>query len=75
MQKQKSLHLEPEMSYLAIDDLKFDKTMVIFEINTLEFVKNEFLAIPVTFGIGFVFSKGPGSAFSEGSGRGPLYKV
>ena len=31
----------------------------------------------VTFGIGYAFSKGPGSAFSEGPdlNLGPLYKV
>ena len=63
------------MSYLGIDELKFDKTIVIFEISSLKFVKNQFLANKVTFGIGSVFSKGPVSAFSEGSGPGPFYKV
>ena len=40
-----------------------------FEISTLEFVKNEFLTHTVNFGIG--------PAFSDGPGPGPnlLYKV
>ena len=45
--------------------------------NQLEFVKVEFLTHTVHFGIGSVFSKCPGSVFSEGPGPGPgpLYKV
>ena len=46
-----------------------------FEISIFEFVKNEFLTQTVNFGIVTVFSKGAGSAFSEGPGPGPLYKV
>ena len=51
--------------------------IVIFEISTLEFAKNESLTHTVTFGIGFAFSESLGSAFSEspGPGLGPLYKV
>ena len=51
--------------------------MVIFEISTLEFVKNEFLIHTMNFGIGSVFCKGPRSDFSEGPGPGsvPLYEV
>ena len=65
------------MPYLGIFGLEFKKTIVIFEINTLQFVKNESLTHTVNFGIGSAFSKGPGSAFSEdsGPGPGPLYKV
>ena len=37
------------------------KTIVIFQISALEFVKNEFLAKTVNFGMGFAFSKGYGS--------------
>ena len=43
------------------------KNIVIFEISTLKFVKNESLTHTVNFGIG--------SAFSEGPGPGPLCKV
>ena len=52
------------------------KTMVIFEINTLQFIKNELLTNAVNFGIGSSFSKCPGLTFSEGQGSslGPLYK-
>ena len=51
--------------------------MVIFEISTLKFVKNESLNNTVNFGIGSAFSNGPWSAFSEGRspGPGPFYKV
>ena len=67
------------MSYLGIFGLEFQKTIVIFEISTLEFVKNESLTHTKNFGIGSTFSKGLGSAFSEGPGPGlglgPLYKV
>ena len=51
--------------------LEFWKTIVIFEISTLEFVQNVFLTHAVNFGIGSYFSKGPGSIFCESSG--PLY--
>ena len=65
------------MPYLSTFAQKFSKTIVIFEISTLEFVKNESLTQTVDFGIGSAFSKGPGSAFSgdSGPGPGPLYKV
>ena len=43
--------------------------------STLKFVENESLTHAVNFGIGFAFSKGPRSAFSEGPGPGPLYEV
>ena len=65
------------MPYLGIFELKLSETIVIFEISTLKFVKNESLSHTVNFGIGSAFSKGPGSAFSEGLGQvsGPLYKA
>ena len=67
------------MPYLGIFGLEFQNSIVIFEISTLEFVKNESLTHTMNFGIGSVFSKGPESAFSEGPGPGPgpgpLYKV
>ena len=50
------------MPYLDIFRLKFLKTMIIFEINTL---KNEFSTYAVNFGIRFTFYKGPGYTFSE----------
>lgn len=43
----------------------------IFEINTLDIAKNEFLANRVKFSKRFTFSKGPGSAFTERVGPGP----
>ena len=66
-----------KMPYLGIFGLEFKKTIVIFEISTLEFVKHEPLTHTVNFGIGFAFSKGTASAFSQGPGpgQGPLYKV
>ena len=53
--------------------LEFQKTIVIFEISTLEFAKIESLTYTMNFDIGSVFSEGPRSAFSEGPGS--LYKV
>ena len=52
------------MPYLGIFGLKFKKTIVMFEIRTVKFVKNE-----RNFSIGSTFSKGPCP------GAGPLYKV
>ena len=65
------------MPYLGIFELEFKKTIVIFEISNLKFVKNESLTHKVNFGIGPTFSKCLGSIFSEGPslGPGPLYKV
>ena len=54
------------MLYLGIFGLYFLKTIVIFEISSLEFVKNKFLAKSVSFCIGQTFPKGPGSAFFLG---------
>ena len=59
------------MSYLGIFRLELKKTLVIFEISTLEFLKNESLTHKVNFGIGSAFSKGSGSGFSEGPGLLP----
>ena len=65
------------MPYLGIFGQELKKTIVIFEICTLEFINNEFLTHTVNFGTGSAFSKSPGSAFSQGPGPGPgpLYKV
>lgn len=46
-----------------------------FEISTLDFIKNKFLINTVNFGIGLDFSKIPGSAFNDDPGLGQLYKV
>ena len=46
-------------------------TAAIFEISILKFVENESLTHTVNFSIGSAFSKGPGSALSEGPGPGP----
>ena len=51
------------MSYLGTFGLEFQKTIVIFEIGTLEFVKNESLTHTINFGIGSALSKGPGVRF------------
>ena len=61
----------------VILELELKKTIVIFEISTLKFVKNESLTHIVNIGIGSTFSKCLGSIFSEGPslGPGPLYKV
>ena len=47
------------MPYLGIFGLKFDKAIVIFEFSTLEFIKNAFLTIIVSFSKGPSFSIGP----------------
>ena len=53
------------------------KTIVIFEVSKLKFVKSQFLTHTVSFGIELSFSKGPGSVFPEspGLGLGLFYKV
>ena len=38
VQKEKLLNLRPKVPYLAILELKFEKTLGIFEINTLKFI-------------------------------------
>ena len=77
VKKQKYLNLEPKMSYLGVFGPELKKTIVIFEMSTLEFAKNETLTHTVTFVIGFAFSESPGSTFSESPclGLGPLYRV
>ena len=57
------LNVGKTLSYLGIFVLEFGKTIVIFEINTLEFLKNEPLSQTVNFCIGSAFSRGPGSDF------------
>ena len=59
---------------MIIFGLQFEKTTVIFESSTLEYIKNEFLTNAVNFDIGSAFSQGPGTTFSEGPGPGPLFK-
>ena len=61
----------------GISGLDFCYNIVIFEINTFEFVKVEFLTHRVNSCIGSAFSKGPVFTFSEipGPGPGPLCKV
>ena len=65
------------MPYLGIFELEFLKTIVIFKIITLGFVKHESLTPTINFGTGSAFSKGLASAFSEGPDPGPrpLFKV
>ena len=45
------------MPYLGIFKQIFQKSIVIFEISTLEFVKNESLTRTVNFGAGSTFCK------------------
>ena len=54
----------PKIPYLGIFGLELQKNIVMFEINTLELVLNEFLADTVSLVIGSAFSKGPGFNFS-----------
>ena len=53
----------PKLPSLSIFKLEFEKSSVIFEINTLEFIKIKFLTFLVNFDIASTFSKGPGSQF------------
>ena len=57
------------MPYLSIFGLEFLKTIIIFEISTLKFVKNGSLTHTVNFDVGSAFSKGPGPDPS------PIHKV
>ena len=57
------------MPYLGIFGLEFKSNIVIFEISTLKFVKNDFL----THTVSSYNEEGPESAFSQGPG--PLCKV
>lgn len=56
---------------------KQKKTIAIFAMHLRVYQKWFFLTIIVNFGIGSVFSKGPGSAFTEGlvTGPGLFYKI
>ena len=68
----KYLNLGQKIPYLGNFGLEFLKTIIIFEISTLEFVKSKFITHTKNFGIGSISSKGSGSTFSEGPGLGPL---
>ena len=59
--KKKKKNLGPKLFYLGIFGLEFGKTIIIFEISPLKFIKNEFLTVIVNFGIGSAFPKVPGS--------------
>ena len=67
------------MPYLGTFGLEYEKAIVISEISTLKFLKNESFPHIVNVGIGSAFSKGLGSGFSRRRGLGPglgsLYKV
>ena len=54
------------MSYLVIFGIEFQKLLSYFKLALSN------LTHTVNFGIWLVFSKGPGSAFSEGPGPNPL---
>ena len=53
------------MPYLGIFGLEFQKSIVILEISTLEFAKNESLTHTINFGIGSTFSKVAGPLFQK----------
>ena len=59
------------MFCLGVFRLQFQNAIVIFEISTLEFVKNELLINTVNIGIGSVFAKDPWSTFSKGPSPDP----
>ena len=61
----------PKMQYLGNFALELQKTIVIFDISTLEFVKNEYLTHAMNFGVGSAFFKGLMSAFSESLALAP----
>ena len=65
------------MPYLGNFGLELQKTIVIFDISTLEFVKNEHLTHAANFGIRSALFNDLMSAFLESLGLGPcpLYKV
>ena len=58
------------MRYFGVFGLEFSKTIVIFEISTLIFVKNEFLTDTVNFDIRSAFCIGSLSAFYLDPGSG-----
>ena len=68
MKKWKRVNLRWKLLYLGYFWDRTLKTIVIFEISTLKFVKNEFWTHTVTFGIRPAFFKDPISSFSEGPG-------
>ena len=53
--------------------LQFEKAVVISEISTFKFLKDESFTHTVDFDIGLAFSKGPASSFSEDPGV--LFKI
>ena len=56
------------MLYLGTFGLQTEKAVVISEISTFKFLKDESLTHTVNFGVGLAFSKGPASSFSEDPG-------
>ena len=81
MKKWKYLNMEPKMPYLGIFGLEFLKNIVLFEINTLKFVKkwvfNSYRDFCYRI-FGIRFSQTSGVCFvsrSSDPGSVPLYKV
>ena len=60
-----------KMLYFEFFGLEFENNIVIFEIGTFKFAKNNLLMHTMNFGIESPFSKCPGSAFSQC--LGPLW--
>ena len=56
------------MLQLGTFGLQFEKAVVISEISTFKFLKDESFTHTVNFDIGSDFSKGPASSFSEDPG-------
>ena len=61
--------LDQKLLDLGIFSSQYEKTIVMFKISTLEFIKNEFLTNTVNCCIWSAFSEGPGW------GPAPLYNV
>ena len=56
-ERERTLILEPKLTYLGIFELQFLETIVTIEIITLKLIKNEFLANTVNFCTGSAFSE------------------
>ena len=65
--------LASKLPYFDNFGLEFEETITIFEINHLQFIKNEFVTNTVNFDTESGFSKGTGSNFF--AGPIPFYKV
>lgn len=65
--------LASKLPYFDNFGLGFEEPIALFEINHLQFIKNEFVTNTVNFDTETGFSKGTGSTFF--AGPSPFYKV